>query len=291
MAVPDAHRRGDRGGDDLHRPGVHRRRDPSRTARQRDGAGGGGIWHRLHVRPLLGVGLVASTPDDMATLRDPLSPLDCTFRRNSREGRRDCGRIRVASRRNPQNGDAGRTEGVARRTRRADRRIAQCGTAGCVARRDRAGGAPGYVAGGLSFLAFLLALAKLPESLPAEGAVARSAALSLTALTTALSRPVVGPTLAAVFLTTFAFRTVREYAHTVDRFPRHGGQRELPRVRLRGVRAVTRPRGLVRRLLPKLGEIRMSVAGTILMTIGLVGIAWAGGGDSEVPCMRCCPWW
>jgi MFS family permease len=232
--------------------------------------------------PLLGVGLVASTPDDMAALRHAavagrlnipaevpakVGTIADEYASRRAEIRKTATRAELKALRAERDG---RIDELLTPDQRAAWRIATAPAA-----------LPGYVAGGLSFLAFLLALAKLPESLPPEGAVARSAALSLTALTSALSRPVVGSTLAAVFLTTFAFAQFESTLTLLTDFLGMADSENYLVFAFVGFVLSLAQGGLVRRLLPKLGEIRMSVVGTLLMTVGLMGIAWAGGGDSR----------
>lgn len=143
--------------------------------------------------------------------------------------------------------------------------------------------APGYVAAALSALATLAAIALLPESLKSD-ATARPARkwLDIAAFSKAITRPHVGLLLATIFLTTFAFA---QFETTLSMLTRElgVGDRENFYVFAYIGFILTLAQGmLVRRMLPKLGEFKMAVVGTVLMAagLGMIGIAANNGGVS-----------
>jgi MFS family permease len=133
--------------------------------------------------------------------------------------------------------------------------------------------APGYVASILSGLSFLAALFLLPESLkPGSGPAARGW-FNLQAFHTALGRPYVGPLLGCIFFTTFAFAQFENTLSLLTKslgFTQRGNFYVFAYI---GVVLTLAQGGLVRRLMPKIGEYRMALIGVGLMTIGLACLA------------------
>lgn len=132
--------------------------------------------------------------------------------------------------------------------------------------------APGYVAAVLSGFAFLFGLTSLPESLKRDSAV-RAAShgwLKFDAMFRVLLHRTLGPIILAVFLTTFAFGQFETtLAMLTKRFnvTDRGNFYVFAYIGL----ILTLAQGmLVRRLIPKLGEFRMALAGVVMMTIGLL---------------------
>ncbi|MBI3860401.1 MAG: MFS transporter [Planctomycetia bacterium] len=140
--------------------------------------------------------------------------------------------------------------------------------------------APGYVAGVLSTLALLSAIFLLPESLSADSKPEARQWLSLASLRQATGHPAIGLVLLTIFLTTFAFA---QFESTLSLLTRHLG---LPDRNNYYVFAyigliLSLSQGLlVRRLVPKLGERVMAIAGTVLMTVGLALIGLSGNARS-----------
>ena len=139
---------------------------------------------------------------------------------------------------------------------------------------------PGYLAGILSGVALLLACLKLPESLR-PGTVRSHGDFSLAALRQALSRPGIVHLLGASFLTTFAFAQFESMLSLLTDALGMGDRENYLVFAYIGFILTLAQGLLVRRLLPKFGEYRMGLAGTILMAIGLVGIALCGQMDSR----------
>jgi len=141
--------------------------------------------------------------------------------------------------------------------------------------------APGYVAGFLSGLAMLSAIFLLPESLqPGKRAETRHW-LDITSLKAAISAPAIGMILITMFLTTFAFGQFESTLSLLTEFLGLADRDNYLVFAYIGFILSLSQGMLVRRLLPRLGEYKMGVAGTILMTIGLVLIAVAANRESK----------
>lgn len=140
-----------------------------------------------------------------------------------------------------------------------------------------AGGPPspgaGYVASGLSAMAFLWAVARLPESLRPETTAAPRRWLNWHVMSKAFSRGGLTLLLLTIFLTTLAFA---QFEVTLSLLTEHFGLAESQNFYVYAyvgfVLALSQGM-LVRRLAPRLGEFRMALIGTVLMTIGLAAIA------------------
>ena len=131
--------------------------------------------------------------------------------------------------------------------------------------------APGYVAACLSGLALLSAIFVLPESLqPGSRSAVGHKLFDLASLRTAIRKPSIGLILFTMFLTVFAFG---QFETTLSLLTERLGllDRENFYVFAYIGLILTLSQGLiVRRLVPKVGEFRMGLAGTMLMTAGLL---------------------
>jgi MFS family permease len=140
--------------------------------------------------------------------------------------------------------------------------------------------APGYIAGTLSGMALLSAVFVLPESLRPESQPAARHWLNVSALGRAVSRPALGLVLLAIFLTTFCFAQFEStLALLTEAFGLSHRSNYLIFAYVGLVLALSQGL-LVRRLMPRLREYRMSVIGTLVMSAGLMLIALAAGGRS-----------
>ncbi len=140
--------------------------------------------------------------------------------------------------------------------------------------------APGYVAGVLSFLALLSAIFLLPESLPKDAVPRDRHWLDLTSLQQALGKSSIGLILLTIFLTTFAFA---QFESTLSLLTDYLGMADRDNYLVFAYIGfvLTLSQGfLVRRLLPKVGELLMAVTGTVLMTIGFLAVSAAGDQES-----------
>lgn len=132
--------------------------------------------------------------------------------------------------------------------------------------------APGYVASALSGLAFLFGLTSLPESLKrGESSAAKHHGwLKAGALLRVASHRTLGRILLAIFMTTFAFGMFETTLATLTK--RIGVNDRVNFFVFSYIGLVlTLAQGLlVRRLIPRLGELRMAICGVVVMTIGLL---------------------
>lgn len=136
--------------------------------------------------------------------------------------------------------------------------------------------APGYVAAVLSGLAFLFGLTSLPESLKRDDAT-KSAShgwLKMGATLRVVTHRTLGPIVLAVFLTTFAFA---QFETTLAMLTKRIGVADRGNFYIFsyiGLILTVAQGVLVRRLIGRLGEFRMSMLGVVLMTIGLIMIGF-----------------
>ena len=132
--------------------------------------------------------------------------------------------------------------------------------------------APGYVAAVLSGLAFLFGLTSLPESLKRDSAIrSRSHGwLRFDAMTRVLTHRTLGPIILAVFMTTFAFGQFETTLATLTKRIGVGDQGNFYVFSYIGLILTLAQGFLVRRMIPKLGELRMAIVGVVLMTVGLI---------------------
>lgn len=139
--------------------------------------------------------------------------------------------------------------------------------------------AAGYLASGLSALAFLAAILKLPESLK-PGTQAGSEHrrwLQMSSLKRSINNPVHRATLLAIFISTCSFAQLESTLSLVtDRLGMTERQNFYVFAYL-GFMMLIFQGFIVRRLLPKLGEKTMAVGGGILMAAGLAAIGIAAG--------------
>jgi hypothetical protein len=136
--------------------------------------------------------------------------------------------------------------------------------------------APGYVASVLSTLAMLSAVFLLPESISSASQSAARQWLEVAGLKQALSHPPIGLLLLTIFLTTFAFAQLESTLSLLTKNLRMPDRSNYYVYAYIGFILSLSQGLLVRRLVPRLGEKMMSIAGTFLMTIGLVLIGLAG---------------
>ncbi len=136
-------------------------------------------------------------------------------------------------------------------------------------------GLPGYVACGLSLLAFLLAALKLQESRRAGSSAAHRGFRPGTVLRH-LGNPRFSLILGAVFVTTFGFA---QFESTLSLLTQRFGYSSRWNYLLYAYVGFVLSLGqglLVRRLLPRIGETRMALTGILLMTVGFCLIALTG---------------
>jgi MFS family permease len=137
--------------------------------------------------------------------------------------------------------------------------------------------APGFVAAGLSFLAFCSALFVLKESLRRDIKPQERQWWHFKSFKTALSVPTMGMLVLTFFVATFAFAN---FEPTLARLTKEKGFEFSDRDNFYLFAYVgfslSLAQGLfVRRLLPVVGEVAMVIAGTVLMCVGLLGVGVA----------------
>lgn len=140
--------------------------------------------------------------------------------------------------------------------------------------------APGYVAAVLSGLALLFAIFKLKESVQPGSAPVKHHWFDRASFREAVSRPLIALILATIFITTFAFA---QFETTLALLTKNLGLADRHNFYIFAYvgLVLTLAQGvLVRRLLPQLGEFRMAVSGTVLMTAGLLLVGYAGQKNS-----------
>lgn len=130
--------------------------------------------------------------------------------------------------------------------------------------------APGYLAAGLSAAALAAAVFLLPESLRPDSAPAARRWLELGALGRALRRPAIGPLLATMFLTTFAFAQFESTLSLLTKSLGLSDQANFYVFAYLGFLLTLAQGLLVRRLLPRVGERSMALSGALLLTVGLL---------------------
>jgi MFS family permease len=139
--------------------------------------------------------------------------------------------------------------------------------------------APAYAAGCVSILTFLTALIFLPESLPQDKRTKTRFALGqlnpLGHIAAPLRRPVLRYLLPGSFALAFAMSGLASNfaVYTIHRYGLTASQNALILVWL-GVVSVIVQGGLVRRLLPRVGETRMASEALILSVAGYALMAW-----------------
>jgi len=138
---------------------------------------------------------------------------------------------------------------------------------------------PGLVAAGLSLVAWLWAFFGLPETRPASAAARPPRHwFPLRAVVHAFSRPVVGPLLLVTLLNTTAFSN---FEATFAQFARSRFGHDPSTVSwlfvLIGVTAAVVQGGLIRRLVPILGEARLAGIGTSLLALSFAGLVLVPG--------------
>lgn len=143
--------------------------------------------------------------------------------------------------------------------------------------------APGYVACVLSGIAALLSIFFLPESLNKETSASLSKRhhwFDVSSFRHALSQPQIGLILLTIFLTTFAFAQFESTLSLLTQELGFAARSNFYIFAYIGLILTLSQGILVRRLIPKIGEYRMGLAGILLMVVGLLMIGVAGNSGS-----------
>ena len=137
-------------------------------------------------------------------------------------------------------------------------------------------GTAAFVAAGLSAANFLLALARLRESLPpsARGQSQRTA-LSIKSLRDALSRPVVGPLLILSTGATLAFVSMESTFALLAKLRFGFSEQTMGRLfALLGVTIAVVQGGLIGPLARRFGEVSVGVVGFLILSVAFAAIPW-----------------
>jgi MFS family permease len=138
---------------------------------------------------------------------------------------------------------------------------------------------PGFVASGLSFIALLLAIFLLPESLRPGSSHTHLGLFDVRALRDSVSTPTIGALLLTSFLSVTAFGGFETTAALLLSDPDKGFKLEFGRVPLFfayiGITLSIVQGGIVRRLATKLSEVTMAAIGFTLTAFGFVLIILA----------------
>ncbi len=137
---------------------------------------------------------------------------------------------------------------------------------------------PFLVAAGFSTIAWILVLARLPESKPKEGRARSSArVVSWRGVVDVIRLPSAGRIVLVAFLGVLAFAA---YEGTIALYlgDRFGWEPRSAAFAFAGMGLVTAmvQGGLIRRLVPRYGEPRLIVVGLVLTVVGFAGLAAAG---------------
>ncbi len=141
---------------------------------------------------------------------------------------------------------------------------------------------PGYVASALSAIALIFAAARLPESLKPDSRPAERHWFDISSFRHAVGKPVIALILVTMFLTTFAFAQFESVLSLLTSKLGLSDRYNFYVFAYVGLVLTISQGFLVRRLMPKLREFRMSLIGTVLMTLGLVLVGIAGNMNSVV---------
>lgn len=142
--------------------------------------------------------------------------------------------------------------------------------------------APGYVAAVLSGIALLSAIFVLPESLKPDSTPTGHHWFDLASFRRAVAKPAIRAILLTMFLTTFAFA---QFESTLSLLTQALGLADRYNFFVFAYVGfvLTLAQGvLVRRLVPRLGEFKMALAGAILMVIGLLLVGQTGVAGSRL---------
>ena len=130
---------------------------------------------------------------------------------------------------------------------------------------------PGFLASGLSLLAFIVATVKLPESLRKNApSSVRHSWLNIAAIREAMRVPSIGALLAMFFVATFAFTQFEVTLSLLTRDALNLSARQnFYLFTYLGVMLCLVQGLLVRSLVPRAGEVRLIIIGIVLMGAGL----------------------
>lgn len=141
---------------------------------------------------------------------------------------------------------------------------------------------PFLIAAGLSTVAWILVLTRLPESLPASGQARHHArVLSLRGLADTLSDPKIGLLVLVGSLVTLAFAALEgTFTLYMNQRLGWGSSRAAFGFAFVATASALVQGGLIRRLVPRFGEPRLVLAGTAILAVGLAAMAAVTNGPA-----------
>ncbi|MAT15358.1 MAG: MFS transporter [Planctomyces sp.] len=141
---------------------------------------------------------------------------------------------------------------------------------------------PGYVASIMSGLALLFAIVRLPESLTEQSHVSHRGWLNFGSFANAVTKPAIGPILLCIFLATLAFAQLESTLALLTQHFDMSARDNFYVFAYIGLILMIAQGGLIRALIPRVGEKRMATAGVFLMVIGLGLLAFVADGGTRL---------
>ncbi|MCA8986605.1 MAG: MFS transporter [Planctomycetaceae bacterium] len=139
---------------------------------------------------------------------------------------------------------------------------------------------PGLIASCISGVAFLLAVARLPESLNENSKPAERRWLSLRDAKLVYQHPTIAPLLVTIFIATFAFAQFEMTLPYMTKLIGLSDRHNFYIFAYIGLLLTLFQGGLVRRLIPKLGVYRVGIMGAVCLSVGLLLISWVANSGS-----------
>src|SRR5262249_27538900 len=141
----------------------------------------------------------------------------------------------------------------------------------------------GYSAAGLSFIAWMIAMFKMPETARPGSLAPRRGWLDLRGLTSTLKTPTVGILVLTFFLATFGFAGFEATLSLLTRDMGYGDQDNFWIFAYVGSILMITQAAIYRRVVKKYHEVQLMRLGVGFMFLGLVGLAAvAMGGDTSL---------
>ncbi|HMV66943.1 MAG TPA: MFS transporter [Myxococcota bacterium] len=146
--------------------------------------------------------------------------------------------------------------------------------------------APIWLAAGLSVVNVVWVAARLPESRRSGASDAHRKTIDPRALVAGLLHPVVGAAIGLTFMATFAFAMLESTFQLVAEHAWSMTARDVGNLfGFIGLIGIVVQGGLIRRLVPRFGEVRLVAGGYLLMSAGMAALGLAGVG--ALPWLGC----
>ncbi|MCG6158518.1 MFS transporter [Rubinisphaera margarita] len=148
---------------------------------------------------------------------------------------------------------------------------------------------PGFVASAISGMALVIAIFKLPESLHEGSRPAGAHWLNLNDLRIAIARPTILLLLSTIFVATFAFAQFETTLPFMTKLIGLSDRQNFYVFAYIGLLLTLFQGGLIRRLIPRLGEHLTGILGSVCLAVGLLLIGWVANGGSFTLLMAVLP--